>query len=322
MNRGLALIHVEACAGDLLCIQCVDQSRFVDYGPPRRVDEDRAVLHQAELSCAEKMVRLLGQGHVHGDEVGLREQPVQVNTRSGQLLLNVGLEWLRVVIEDAHVEAFGAVRNASADAADADEAKRGIENIGTEHHVDRPPLELPLAREVVSLDHPPCRRHQEGECEIRRGVVEHARRVRDHYLVRGRSGKVDVVETDRDVADDLQARTGKHRLANWMHEEHPWRAPRAHGFRPNSCAIGLSASRTISTCSSKGIPSASAPAMSSSRCTPRAKALSFIFLRTVLGSTELKDLSGLTSAQAMMKPHISSTALRALRMFESRGTLR
>src|SRR5216683_6111313 len=314
------------------------------------------------------MVRLLGQGHVHGDEVGLRKQPVQVDTGSGQLLLSVGWEGLWVVVEDAHVEAFGTVRNASSDAADADEAERGIENIGTEHHVDRPPLELPLAREVVSLDHPPRRRHQKRECEIRRGVVEHARRVRDHYLVGGRGSHVDVVETDRDVADDLQTRSGKHRLANWihqlahdantalrrlpdahfverpvgwirhhfrrlgedrrpwiedwMHEEHPRLAPRAHGFRPNSCAIGLRASRTISTCSSKGIPSDSAPAMSSSRCTPRAKALSFIFLRTVLGSTALKDLSGLTRAQAMMKPHISSTAFSAFLMFESRGTLR
>src|SRR5439155_24304048 len=96
----------------------------------------------------------------------------------------------------------------------------------------------------------------------------------------------------------------------------------AHGFRPRSAAIGLSASRTFSTCSSKGMPSDSAPATSSSRWTPRAKALSFIFLRTVLGSTALRDLSGLTRAHAMMKPHISSTAYSALRALVSRGTLR
>src|SRR4029077_10914754 len=115
---------------------------------------------------------------------------------------------------------------------------------------------------------------------------------------------------------------GRPRIENRVHQEDPWPSTGTHGFSPSSCAIGFRASRTISTCSSKGMPSASAPATSSSRCTPRAKALSFIFLRTVLGSTALSDLSGLTSAHAMMKPHISSTALSALRMLVSRGTSR
>src|SRR4029077_3482281 len=107
---------------------------------------------------------------------------------------------------------------------------------------------------------------------------------------------------------DRLGQDGRARVEDRVHEEDPRSAAVAQGFRPSSCAIGFKASRTNSTCSSKGIPRTSAPAMSSSRWTPRAKALSFIFLRTVFASTELSDLSGLTSAHAMMKPHISSTA--------------
>src|SRR5207249_11451336 len=126
------------------------------------------------------------------------------------------------------------------------------------------------------------------------------------------------------ISQDL-GRLGQDRGAgveDGMHQQDSGPPAGAHGFSPSSCAIGFRASRTNSTCSSKGTPSTSAPATSSSRCTPRAKALSFIFLRTVLASTALRDLSGLTRAQAMMKPHISSTAYSALRAFVSRGTFR
>src|SRR4029077_14128519 len=141
----------------------------------------------------------------------------------------------------------------------------------------------------------------------------------------GRRADARLVERPvRRIGDDLGGfgEDRRARVEDRMHQEDARLAPRAHGLSPSSCAIGFRASRTISTCSSKGIPRASAPAMSSSRCTPREKALSLIFLRTVLGSTALSDLSGLTSAHAMMQPLISSTALSAFRMFVSLGTFR
>src|SRR5439155_7885088 len=99
----------------------------------------------------------------------------------------------------------------------------------------------------------------------------------------------DVLLVERPVARRCAARCdlceqGRTRIEEVMHEQNLRLARRgrsAQGFNPSSWAIGLRASRTFSTCSSKGMPSDSAPATSSSRCTPRAKALSFIFLRTV-----------------------------------------
>src|SRR5258708_21108699 len=141
------------------------------------------------------------------------------------------------------------------------------------------------------------------------------RGVPDACLIKGLAGGVG--DHLRGLGQDRRTR-----VEDGVHQQNASPPTCAHGLSPSSCPIGFRASRTISTCSAKGIPSASAPVTSSSRCTPRANALSFIFLRTVLGSTALSDLSGLTRAHAMMKPDISSTAFSALRILESRGTLR
>src|SRR5579864_5556576 len=55
-------------------------------------------------------------------------------------------------------------------------------------------------------------------------------------------------------------------------------------------------------CSSRSTPRSRAPFTMSSRLTVRAKALSFIFLRTDFASTSANDFPGLTSAQAVMNP--------------------
>src|SRR5579859_2110911 len=78
--------------------------------------------------------------------------------------------------------------------------------------------------------------------------------------------------------------------------------------KPSSLAIVFIASMQNAMCSSRSTPRSAAPLMMSSRLTLRAKALSFIFLRTDLASTSASDLLGLTSAEAVMKPEISSQA--------------
>src|SRR5262249_59959110 len=77
---------------------------------------------------------------------------------------------------------------------------------------------------------------------------------------------------------------------------------------PKSAATIVIAAMQKAMCSSRSMPRSAAPLMMSSRLTLRAKALSFIFLRTDLASTSASDLLGLTSAEAVMKPEISSQA--------------
>ena len=63
-----------------------------------------------------------------------------------------------------------------------------------------------LADVVDALDDPASRRHQEGEGEIGRRLGEDPGGVADRHAPLGRGRNVDVVETDREVADDLELR--------------------------------------------------------------------------------------------------------------------
>jgi len=74
----------------------------------------------------------------------------------------------------------------------------------------------------------------------------------------------------------------------------------------------------LAMCWSRGRSSRVAPASRSARETAAAKAGVFIFLRTLLGSRPSRRV-GRTQAQAITKPHISSTANNALRSKLSLG---
>ena len=74
------------------------------------------------------------------------------------------------------------------------------------------------------------------------------------------------------------------------------------------------ASITNWMCSSRSTPSSAAPSTTSSRFTPRANALSFIFFRTERASTSCTLRDGRTSAVAVIRPVSSSTANSALAM--------
>ena len=68
--------------------------------------------------------------------------------------------------------------------------------------------------------------------------------------------------------------------------------------RPSSAARACIARRQKPICSSSSTPSSEAPSTISSRLTPRANALSFIFLRTPATSTSWIEREGFTSVQA------------------------
>src|SRR5437588_540362 len=68
---------------------------------------------------------------------------------------------------------------------------------------------------------------------------------------------------------------------------------------------------TAAMCSSSGMPISSAPLTISSRRTPFANALSFIFFLTDATSTSASRFVGLTSATAITNPLSSSAANRA-----------
>ena len=72
-------------------------------------------------------------------------------------------------------------------------------------------------------------------------------------------------------------------------------------------------------CASRSTPSSCAPSITSSRFTPLANALSFIFFRTDFASTSWTLFVGFTSAVAVIRPESSSTANSVRAMRVSRG---
>ena len=87
-----------------------------------------------------------------------------------------------------------------------------------------------------------------------------------------------------------------------------WLAPMP--ANPNASEFFCMAAMQKAMWSSSGTPSSSAPLVMSSRLTPLAKALSFIFLRTPATSTSWMDFVGLTREQAVRNPASSSQAKR------------
>src|SRR5207302_4843174 len=77
--------------------------------------------------------------------------------------------------------------------------------------------------------------------------------------------------------------------------------------RPSSPAIGCSAAMTFRMCSSSSRPSPSAPAYTSSRCTPAANDGCLSFFLTDFGSNPSSPV-GRTSATAWTNPDSSSHA--------------
>ena len=67
----LRLEDIEAGTGDCASLQRGDQRRFVDDGPSRHVDDERARLHQRELSGTDQMAGAVIKEAGDNDEVRL-----------------------------------------------------------------------------------------------------------------------------------------------------------------------------------------------------------------------------------------------------------
>src|SRR5258705_715623 len=114
----------------------------------------------------------------------------------------------RVVVQDPHPEAPGSARHGLADPAEADDADRRSVDVGSHQEHRAPRLPVAGADVTVPFDEPPGGGHQQAPGEVRGWLREHAGGVADRDSARGAGWDVDVVEADREVADDLQLRAG------------------------------------------------------------------------------------------------------------------
>jgi len=194
--------HVERGAADRPCFERVRERVEVDDLAARAVHEDRGRPHLRERGRADEPAGLVGERCVQRDDVGLGEQPVELDELGAERASET-LRRERVVRDDLHLERRGAPSDEATDAPDADEAERLAPELAA-HELAAGPLTAPDAR---------VRGHDvahEGECQrerVLRGCVDVARRgVHDVHAARGGCGHVDVVDADAGAPDDLQLR--------------------------------------------------------------------------------------------------------------------
>ncbi len=72
--------HVEAGAGDLAGLQCLDQRRFVDHAAARDIDQERARLHDGKHLLADDAARLGRQRRERDQEIELGRDLHQIVT--------------------------------------------------------------------------------------------------------------------------------------------------------------------------------------------------------------------------------------------------
>ncbi len=71
VDRGFSLIDIEACAGNLLGLERLDQCLLIHHCPTGGVDEEGSRLHQGQLARPDQMVRGRGEWDMQRHEVRL-----------------------------------------------------------------------------------------------------------------------------------------------------------------------------------------------------------------------------------------------------------
>ena len=203
----LGVRDVERCRGDDPVAQRGGQRDLVDDRTARGVDEDGRRLHPGKRGRPDEVPGLRRQVDVEGHEVGPRQELVHVHGLDAQGALLLERRRVGVVDQDGHVEATGSLGHLASDAAEADDADRGVVDVGAEQEQRAPGPPLAGPDVVVALRQAPGGGHQERPGEVGGRLGQDAGRVADGDAAARAGRHVDVVEADGEVADDPQAGT-------------------------------------------------------------------------------------------------------------------
>ena len=153
-------------------------------------------------------------GVCSGDEVGAASSSSSSTFSTPSSIARSGDEE-RIVGDDLHLEAMGAVGDDRADIAAADQAERLAAQLDAHEAVLFPLAGLGRG---VGLGDFAGQREQHGDGVLGGGDRVAERRVHDDDAARGRGGDVDGVDADAGAADDLQAgqRRVQHAAVTWV----------------------------------------------------------------------------------------------------------
>ena len=172
-------------------------------GPRATLSTRTPSLHLASASASSQPSVSGVLGRCSGEEVGLRVDVVGgLGLLDAELAVALGADE-RVEGDDAHPEALGAMGHELADAPEAEDPERLVEQLDA-----RELRALPLAGDQarVRLGHVAGQREQQRHRVLGGGDDVGLRRVGDDDAALGGGGDVDVVDAHAGAADGLQAR--------------------------------------------------------------------------------------------------------------------
>ena len=186
------------------------QRRLVDDRAARGVDEERGLLHQAELARADLMAGLRVERRVQRDEIGFLQQLVERHEGEPRFALLALRLAARRPVEHAHAEAVGAARHRLADQPAAADQPDGLAPHERAEQMARLPAgEFSRAHQPVALHHAPRHRDHQPEIEVGGRLGGDRRHHGDRNAPRGRLGDVDVRRRDRLRRDVRELRIGR-----------------------------------------------------------------------------------------------------------------
>jgi hypothetical protein len=116
--------HVNAGAGDTPCGKRLDKSSLVDDPSASHVDEMGRGLHPTECLGVDESLGLLGQRTGEGDKIGLGQEGLELTHGVHRVRYAATGGRIAPQPDDAHIEGFGELGEASADLPQADDKER------------------------------------------------------------------------------------------------------------------------------------------------------------------------------------------------------
>ena len=99
--------HVGACTGNGSCTKRLTE-RLLVYDPAAAaVDDQRRLFHRRQLSCADHIAGLVGQGHMYGHDVGILDQFFVICIVFSAQCFDLFLAHEGIIACDLHADALG-----------------------------------------------------------------------------------------------------------------------------------------------------------------------------------------------------------------------
>ncbi len=207
-GRWFRVEDVDPGAGEVAGDERLRDRRLVDDPAARDVEHDRTRLHPGDRLAPDEPLGRAGQRHVHGHDVGAREQRLEVHQLDPVVGGLLGGH-VRVDADDDHLHGPGAVRDGLADLAEPDDPERPAAQLETGELAALP---LAAAERRVGGGRPARDAVEQGERVLGGGDRVAGRGVDDRDPGSRRGVEVDVVDADPGPPDDDEPRAGGDQL--------------------------------------------------------------------------------------------------------------